>query len=417
MDASAIINAVRGVTAKWAKQRKREEREASAGARRREGLIRSRRVTLKKAAYEAMDAAYAKASGITGLAMARQVMYAARGQIQERTGRQLDDKYFLKTLLPEYMIDNPETCASWDVAWDDRGHFAEPHTGTIVGLGTLAVREYLKIVATGADDDLAATAIATGFPTKGPRNRFRAVLFIEKEGFLSLLEAVHLAERYDLALMTSKGLSTTAGRTLVDYLCGEHGIPLLVLHDLDKNGFSILGTLKRNTWRYTFKNKLEVIDLGLRLADVTKHQLESELVVYGNSNPALNLRLNGATEEEIAFLCAEHTGIGYSGQRVELNAFTSDALIAWIESKLKKHGIKKVVPDVATLEHAYRRAAAIATVNQALPELVEKAQRDAGKLKVPARIANAVQAKLRDNPAMPWDLAIAELANEHDSAS
>src|SRR6266851_8953792 len=290
MDSATIIKAVKDVTKHWCKQRKREERQANAAVKRIEAFKRSRRVTLKEAAYEVMVAAYEKASGVTGLAMARQVMYCARGAIQEMTGRQLDDKYFLKTLLPEFMIDHREICKGWYIAWDERGHFAEPHTGKIVGLGTLAVREYLRDVGAGAVEDLSVIALDTAFPTTGPRNRFQAVLFVEKEGFLSLFEAVHLAERYDLALMTSKGLSTTAGRTLVDDLCGEHHLPLLVLHDFDKNGFSILGTLKRNTWRYTFKNRVEVIDLGLRLEDVGNYRLESEAVAYGKSDPAPNLR-------------------------------------------------------------------------------------------------------------------------------
>ncbi len=135
MDSATIIKAVKDVTKHWCKQRKREERQANAASKRIEAFKRSRRVTLKEAAYEVMAAAYEKASGVTGLAMARQVMYCARGAIQEMTGRQLDDKYFLKTLLPEFMIDHPKMCEGWDIAWDERGHFAEPHTGKIVGFG------------------------------------------------------------------------------------------------------------------------------------------------------------------------------------------------------------------------------------------------------------------------------------------
>ena len=30
-------------------------------------------------------------------------MYAARGHIQERTGKKLDDRYFTQTLLPDYV--------------------------------------------------------------------------------------------------------------------------------------------------------------------------------------------------------------------------------------------------------------------------------------------------------------------------
>ena len=60
---------------------------------------------------------------------------------------------------------------------------------------------------------------------------------------MPLFEAVKLGERYDLAIMSTKGMSVTASRRLVEELCGQHGIPLLLLHDFDKSGFSIAGTL------------------------------------------------------------------------------------------------------------------------------------------------------------------------------
>ena len=31
----------------------------------------------------------------------------------------------------------------WDIVYDDRGHFTEPHTEKSIGLGTIAVRNYL----------------------------------------------------------------------------------------------------------------------------------------------------------------------------------------------------------------------------------------------------------------------------------
>jgi hypothetical protein len=37
-----------------------------------------------------------------------------------------------------------ERGVDWDVVWDDRGHFTEPHTGKVFGLGTLNVRGYLQ---------------------------------------------------------------------------------------------------------------------------------------------------------------------------------------------------------------------------------------------------------------------------------
>ena len=159
---------------------------------------------------------------------------------------------------------------------------------------------------------------------------------------------MRLAERYDLAIMSTKGLSVTASRLLVDRLCAAHQVPLLVLHDLDKSGFSILGTLRRDTRRYAFRNRIEVVDLGLRLADVEDSGLEAEDVFY-SSDPAPNLRKNGATAEEIAFL---------RSRRVELNAFASADFVAWIERKLEQHGVVKVVPDQDTLMLAWRRSIA-----------------------------------------------------------
>jgi hypothetical protein len=87
-----------------------------------------------------METAYLSASSNDTLpATARQVMYAARPVIQERTGKQLDDQYFTQTLLPDYMEEHD---VDWDVVFDDRGHLREPHTGYTIGLGTLSVRHY-----------------------------------------------------------------------------------------------------------------------------------------------------------------------------------------------------------------------------------------------------------------------------------
>ena len=52
---------------------------------------------------------------------------------------------------------------------------------------------------------------------------------------MPLFEAVKLAERYDLAIMSTKGMSVTASRQLVEELCARHDIPLLLLHDFDKS--------------------------------------------------------------------------------------------------------------------------------------------------------------------------------------
>jgi hypothetical protein len=306
MDAQTIIAAVRSVTKKWCKQRKAEERDAARAERRYERLTaRGKDDEIKAAAWEVMEHAYLKASsGGTLPAAARQIMYAARPAIQERTGKLLNDKYFTQTLLPDYLNAHPEQTKGWDVVFDARGHFTEPHTEKVVPLGTLDVRGYLAQVAEkggvpvplDADEEI---TLPRDFPTCGPANRFQAILFIEKEGFLPLFDRVHLAQRYDIAIMSTKGLSVTASRTLVDRLCGEYGVPLLIFRDWDKAGFSTVATFtRRKTRRYEYRNQIEVIDCGLRLEDVRACGLELETVVY-RSSPVPNLQQNGATQEEI----------------------------------------------------------------------------------------------------------------------
>jgi hypothetical protein len=412
MDVRAIISAVEGVTKKWCQQRKAEERESSRRFRRREAMVRSRRVTIRDAAFAVMEASYLAASTDGKYpAHARQIFYRARGPVQERTSRTLDEQYFTQTLLPDYLVENPETTAAWDVVFDARGHFTEPHTQLIVPLGTLDVRKYLSRPSQDVTFPTVPKAHAL-FPTHGPRHRYGAVLFIEKEGFMPLFKAVKLAERFDLAIMSTKGMSVTASRLLVDRLCGEHGLPLLVLHDFDKSGFSIAGTLQRDTRRYTFESDIRVIDLGLRLKDVEQWGLASEDVSYGGSDPTRNLAENGATEEEIAFLCDESRSRGdrYAGRRVELNAFSSGDLITWVEDGLKRHGVKKVVPDMATVGAAFRRAASNLILAAQLPKLVEQARGRADALQVPPSLEREITAQLQADPTQPWDRVVATVA-------
>ncbi len=407
-NSSTIIGAVESVTRKWTRQRKAEERARRAPASRRYTLTRTRRTTIRDAAFEVMEPAYMKASANGRYpALARQIMYAARPEILRMTGEpDLDSQYFTQTLLPEYM--EMHACNGWDVAYDARGHLHEPHTKKQVALGTLEVRDYLGKLSKGnsTDDGPASDFNDTDrYPTHGPVNRYGAVLFIEKEGFLPLFRAAKLAERYDIAIMSTKGLSVTAARLLVDEVCGGLDVPLLVLHDFDKAGFSILGTLKRNTRRYCFQHGVDVIDLGLRLADVQEHDLETESVSH-RSNPSRNLRTNGATDEEIEFLC----GNGRHGQRVELNAFTSDELVEWIQMKLDEHGIKKVVPDREVIESAYRRAMEIAIVRGQLDEIEEAAYEKVQEAELPETLVTQIEKRLEDSPGTAWDQVVVDLA-------
>ena len=54
--------------------------------------------------------------------------------------KELDYGYFSQTLLPDYI---EEHGVDWDVVYDARGHFEEPHTNRRIGCGTIEVGNYL----------------------------------------------------------------------------------------------------------------------------------------------------------------------------------------------------------------------------------------------------------------------------------
>ena len=186
--ANDIIGLVREGTKKWTKTRKAEERSPSARLYRASRMTRERGVSFKEAAAEIMEEAYNHVSGGGELpANARQIMYAARGHIQKVTGREIELEYFTQTLLPDYLEEHADLF--WDVVYDARGHFTEPHDNgkTSFEIGTLEVRNYLA-------DFHDPSVIGAGFSqskveTSGPSGNFGAVLFIEKEGFCAALQS------------------------------------------------------------------------------------------------------------------------------------------------------------------------------------------------------------------------------------
>ena len=396
MKAKSIIAGVEALTKKWAKQRKAEERHASAFHRRRQAMMRRREETIKDVAWDVMEEAYLKASaGGTLPAHARQIMYAARPLVQERTAKILDDKYFTQGLLPDYI---EEQGVGWNVVYDARGHFLEPHTEEEVPLGTLHVRSYLGRVYSHKVEAPSFDFEEKRYPTLGPKNRFGAVAFFEKEGFMPLFEEVKLAARYDVAIMSTKGMSVVSARTLIDSL----GVPVLVFHDFDKSGFSIVGTMMRSTRRYSTSGA-NVIDAGMRLGDIGGLASEAANTVGSRHKAAANLRLNGATGAEIDFLL---------DNRVELNAFASDELVAWIEGKFAEHGVKKIIPGDKILADAYQRASQYAVVQKAIDKTLTKLRKTMTAATVPDDLRAAVEKKLKAKPTLTWDEAVIEIVEE-----
>lgn len=360
---------------------------------------RSRTVSIKDAAYDVMEQAYLKASaGGTLPANARQIMYAARPFILEQTGiAKLGDAYFTQTLLPAFIEENPTLTAEWDVVYDARGHLVEPHTGRTLPLGTLQVRDYLRH-RERSSTSLISTALGL-HPTVNPADRYGAVLFLEKEGFDPLLRKARISERFDVAVMSTKGMSVIAARALVDRLSGE-GVKILVAHDLDMSGIRIFGTLGGDSSRYQFENEPDLHRLGLTLGQARDMDLQTERQdIKGDHDRILDgLRQHGASEEELAFIMG--------GERVELNAMPSDQFVSWIEAGLRFHGVRKVIPAPDLLEQRARQIIGIEHLQERAKELERQAKQFAATAPIPTDLVERMEREFGDDPALPWEDAL-----------
>ncbi|UDL87044.1 ATP-binding protein [Mesorhizobium sp. PAMC28654] len=369
----------------------------------------TRGLSIKDAAFKIMAEAYDKASaGGTLPANARQIMYAARPHILEWTGRStLNDAYFTQTLLPTFIEENPETVADWDVVYDARGHLVEPHTNHSLPLGTLQVRDYLQ---RRPRHSTSLLSTAGGLhQTVGPGDRYGAVLFIEKEGFEPLLRAARIAERFDIAIMSTKGMSVIAARSLIDRISAS-GLKILVAHDLDLSGIRIFGTLGTDSSRYQFANTPDIRRLGVTLDQANDLGLQSERQdVKGDHERLLvGLRDHGASEAEIAFI----TG----GRRVELNAMPSDQFVEWIEAGLRLHDVQKVIPPTETIERRARQIIGMRHLRQDAADLELAAQRYAATIDLPPDLEARMRQEFERDAAMPWEDALAHALDKGEVA-
>lgn len=399
--ANDLSSAMRDAAKNWKKEKRhadRNDRVSYSSLR----YLRSGndRESIRDAAFAVMEKAYQHASGNgTYYANARQIMYAARPLMLENVpSLNLGGKfsiYFTQVLLKDYLEDNNP---DWRVVWDARGHLIEPYTGESIGLGGVEVMKYIGGWKTEFDE-YPKPETKSRCPTSGPVNRFGSVLFIEKEGFTEILRGAAIGRKYDMALMSTKGLPVKAACDLAGGFT-QKGVQIYVLHDFDLAGFKILKTLQEGT---RMAIGTDVVDFGLRLEDVKG--LQGEPVDYKqNKDPREYLEECGATEEEQNFL-VQGQDKGWHGQRVELNAMTSTQLIAWLEKKLKKHGVKKVIPDKKILAKAYRRAKYLQWIENEI-----EAMDDEKRTRVPSDLAERVKKMLKSRPTMSWDDSVCEIS-------
>ena len=242
--------------------------------------------------------------------------------------------------------------------------------------------------------------------TKGPVNHFNNVLFIEKEGFTEILKDAEIPERYSMALMSTKGIPVDAACDLIRAFVNK-GVRVFVLHDFDLDGFKILRTLRIGT---RLSSGSDVIDIGLRMADI--EGLPSEPVLYKQTvDPSYYLRHDcGATEEEAAFLVNEHTYGAFKGNRVEINAMMSEELITWLEKKFEEHGVKKLIPDEEVVKAAYQRAVFLQRIQERIEELTWELENE--EIELPPKLYAKVTKAMENGGTQSWDEVVWELAEK-----
>ena len=169
-----------------------------------------------------------------------------------------------------------------------------------------------------------------------PEYTFDKILYVEKEGEWPKLQAAKLAERYDMAIASSKGYPVEAVRELFAQAEGGE-YQLFVFHDADIDGYEIVRVLGEATRRMP-DHYVDVLDIGLNVADAVEMELPPEPYSRKGGVPAtLRWRLTPLEREYFS---------GQHGHRFELNAILPDTnRIAYIERKLAENGVRgKVIP-------------------------------------------------------------------------
>ena len=188
--------------------------------------------------------------------------------------------------------------ADWNVVYDARGNFTEPHTGKRVPLGTLQVREYLAEI--GEHDGRAARVrhLGAALPDhraaaplrRDPVHRERGLQPAVRGGAArrALRPRDHVDQGHERHREPASWSSRCAASACRSWCCTISTSPA--------SRSSARCGAARAGYRFGRGHAARVIDLGLRLEDVDG--LETEAVGYGTADRAkarANLRENGAT--------------------------------------------------------------------------------------------------------------------------
>lgn len=314
----------------------------------------------------------------------RQLYYAIRPFVMEAFGgKQLNYNYFCQ-VITDYESDYGEIEGMYR---DPRGTLYHPHTGEEIPLGTIAVQNYNR-----------------------PTWTFNKIIFIEKEGYFASLRDVGFPEKYDCALLSSKGYASRAVKDLFDLL-GEtdEEIQFFCVHDADAAGTKIFETLQEATSARPGR-RVPVINLGLEPEEAATLNLEVETFESKKSRP-------------VAEYVPQHWKDWLQSHRVELNAMTTPEFIQWLEGKMEEHGVGKVIPDLNVLSDEMEKNAGLLVrenvTNKILEEnrYEEKVSLELKRIEEPLKVAKLnikedVKRKLVEKPRSLWSLPVKEIVQD-----
>lgn len=253
----------------------------------------------------------------------RDLFYVVRPIIIDALGKEKVNYNYFCSVLTEY---ENECGMIKSLFRDPRGSLYHPHLGQEIPLGTLAVEEY-----------------------KRPKWTFNKVIYSEKEGFNELLKDVRFPEKYDCALVSSKGFASRAIKDLFDLL-GETDEEILFfcIHDADAAGTMIYETLVEST-KSRAARKVKIINLGLNPDEALDMGLQVESLGKSKGKRAVAKYVDDLDREALSDTDYWNWNDWLQENRVELNAMTPERRLIWLEEKIQQYDNGKVIPDERVL--------------------------------------------------------------------
>ncbi|MEO1652567.1 MAG: hypothetical protein AAFU64_03390 [Bacteroidota bacterium] len=286
----------------------------------------------KKVVIQNIDPAIQKASGQGQYRYSlRQLYYVMRPMVMQETGRELRYANF-SNIITDYEFETGQDLPG--IYRDERGTLLHPHSHQEVKLGTKNIEQYQR-----------------------PIYNFNKILYSEKEGFFEILKDAGFCEKYDCALLTSKGFASRAARDVIDLLAEtEEELFFFCIHDADLSGTLIYQALQGAT-RARPERKVHILNLGLEPWEGLEMGLEVEKLEKRSTKTAAQyiLDFDQKMGEKKPFQFEAYDRWAEWQEwlkyfRIELNAMDTPTFLDWLDRKFSDLGIGKVIPQETYLK-------------------------------------------------------------------